>query len=314
MLNKVLETSKFVVSSAKHVRINYNQADKLIGELGNLDNTHYLAKLPYPIYDMGTKDIANFLLIYDAIDFSFWGNPKWTITVDGRNLDGGIALLHCLFNFFRGRDSVDVFMDLEHMTFKNFAALLKGNVEIPLLAERCKIVTNIAKTVNQTMNGNFYSHIQTINGDQELFDFILHNFPSFNDTRTYQGKTIHFYKLAQLLTSDLLRVIENKEHKKVDRSHLIGCADYKIPQVLRSCGVLEYDDELSVLVDTKTKIAENNTYEVEIRASMLVAIDYLWHKTNQSVDRIDINNYIWSKGQDKTKNHHSYHLTRTTSY
>ena len=98
MLDKVLETSRFVVNNARHVRINYDKTNQLIDELLMFDNVHYLTKVPYSIYEMSTKDIVNFLLIYDAIDFSFWGNPKWTINANGKDLDGGIALLHCIFN------------------------------------------------------------------------------------------------------------------------------------------------------------------------------------------------------------------------
>ena len=109
MLDKVLETSKFVVDNAKHVKINYDKANELIDELLKFDNVHYLTKVPYGVYDMSTRDIINFLLIYDSIDFSFWGNPKWTINVNGKDLDGGIALLHCIFNMFDGRDSSEVY-------------------------------------------------------------------------------------------------------------------------------------------------------------------------------------------------------------
>lgn len=314
MLDKILETSRFVVNNAKHVKINYEKVNALTEELLKFNNVHYLTKVPYEIYDMDTKDIINFLLIYDAIDFSFWGNPKWTIEVNGKNLDGGIALLHCIFNLFNGHDSVDIYNELEKMPFDEFRKILKGNIEIPLLEERYKIVTEIARTVNEKMNGNFYEYIKDMSTDLEIFKSILSNFSNFEDTRIYDGKEIYFYKLAQLLTSDILHVIEIKEQRDVDYSNLLGCADYKIPQVMREFDILEYDGELSLLVDDKSGIAENSEYEVEIRASMIVVVNYIWERIDKSVDRIDINDFIWSKGQDKTKNYKPYHLTRTTSY
>ena len=314
MLDKVLETCHFVVDNAEHVKINYDKANELIEEPLKFDNVHYLTKVPYGIYDMSTKDIVNFLLIYDAINFSFWGNPKWTIHVNGKNLDGAIALLHCMFHLLNDRDSVEVFEQLENMTLEEFKKILKGNIDIPLLEERYKIVTEIAKIVNKKMNGNFYEYIHSMVTDREIFNTILNNFNCFDDTRSYKGTKIYFYKLAQLLTSDILHVIKIKEQKIVDYSNLLGCADYKIPQVMQSLGILEYNDELSLLLDTKTEIEENSAYEVEIRASMIVVINYIWNKTDKSIDRIDINDFIWSKGQDKTKKYKPYHLTRTNSY
>lgn len=313
-LEEVLETCKYVVSSAKHVKINYEKVEDLIDELLKFNNVHYLTKVPYDIFDMDTKDIVNFLLIYDSIDFSFWGNPKWTIDANGKDLDGAIALLHCIFNLFKASDSVELYKKIEIMELDEFKEILKGNVEIPLLEDRFKIVTSIAKKVNENTNGNFYGYIKDMNTDVEIFRTILDNFSSFSDTRTYNGKTIHFYKLAQLLTSDILHVIEIKEQKSIDYSSLIGCADYKIPQVMRGLGILEYSDELATLVDSKIEISENSEYEVEIRASMIVVINYIWKKLDKSIDRIDINDFIWSKGQDKTLNFKPYHLTRTKSY
>ena len=153
-----------------------------------------------------------------------------------------------------------------------------------------------------------------MNTDQEIFKTLISNFNNFEDTRTYNEKTIYFYKLAQLLTSDILHVIEIKEKRNVNYSNLLGCADYKIPQVMQSLGILEYDTKLLSLLETKTEIEENSEYEVEIRASMLVVINYIYEQINKSIDRIDINDFIWSKSQDKTKKYKPYHLTRTTSY
>ena len=76
----------------------------------------------------------------------------------------------------------------------------------------------------------------------------------------------------------------------------------------------EYDTKLLSLLEIKTEIEENSEYEVEIRASMLVVINYIYEQINKSIDRIDINDFIWSKRQDKTKKYKPYHLTRTTSY
>lgn len=314
MLNKVYETCQYVVENAKHVKINYDKANELIPELLSFDNVHYFTKVPYNIYAMSTKDIINFLLIYDAINFSFWGNPKWMINVNGKELDGCIALLHCIFNLFNGRDSEQVYRELENMTLEDFKKILSGNVDMPLLEERFNILNSIVKKVNKTMNGNFYGYIEGIIVDKDIFKELIENFSNFEDTREYQGETIHFYKLAQLLTSDILHVIEIKEKVKVDYSNLVGCADYKIPQVMQGFGVLEYDKELTKLVENKIQIEENSEYEVEIRGSMIIVIDYIWKKINKSIDRIDINDFIWSKGQDKTKPYNPYHLTRTTSY
>lgn len=314
MLDKVLESCKYVVDNAEAVKINYDNISPLIDELLAFDNVHYLKKVPYDVYDMETRDIINLLLVYDAIDFSFWGEPKWTIDANGKYLDGGIALLHCMFNLFNGKSSIDVYKELENMTLDEFKNVLKGNVEIPLLEERYNIVISIVKKVNKEMNGDFYSFIKDMNKDIDIFNFILNNFDCFIDKRSYNNVDVYFYKLAQLLTSDILHVIQDKEGIDVNYSNLLGCADYKIPQVMNGFGILEYSDNLNELLESKIEIELNSKYEVEIRASMIVVIDYIWNRIDKKIDRIDINDFIWSKGQDKSKKYRPYHLTRTTSY
>ena len=130
----------------------------------------------------------------------------------------------------------------------------------------------------------------------------------------YKKPNWFFYKLAQLLTSDILHIRELKENIKVDYSHLVGCADYKIPQILRSMGILIFDDELSKLVDSKTELPISSEYEVEIRANMLIVINIISKQLNNKFDRIDINDYLFMKKKDKTLILKPYHLTRCTNY
>ena len=59
MLDKVLDTSKYVVKTSKHVSIDYGNITNLIDELYNFNNVHYLSKVKYPIYDMNIKDLIN---------------------------------------------------------------------------------------------------------------------------------------------------------------------------------------------------------------------------------------------------------------
>ena len=204
--------------------------------------------------------------------------------------------------------------DFSNITKEEFRKILKGNIEIPLFEERFNIIRNVSKIVNEKMKGNFYKYIKNITIDTELFEFIVNNFPNFKDERIYNNKIIYFYKLAQLLTSDILHIRELKENIKVNYSHIIGCADYKIPQVLRGLGILEYNENLAKIIDSKEELEENSEYEVEIRANMIVVIDKIKKKLHNKVCSIDINDYIWLQGKNKNIELKPYHLTRSINY
>ena len=310
MLDKIIKSCKYVANNSKSVKINETNLDKFIGKIKKIETEHWLALSPYNLLDLPTETIINFLLVYEAIDFSFWGNPKWTIDTDNGKEDGSIALLYAILKYVKEKNTTD----FSNITKDEFKGILKGNIEIPLFEERYNIISNVSDIVNEKMNGNFYTFIKGVNIDTELFEIIVKYFSNFKDERMYNDKKIYFYKLAQLLTSDILHIRERKENIRVDYSHLVGCSDYKIPQVMRGLGILEYSDKLSNIIDNKKEIEVNSEYEIEIRANMLVAIDLIKNKLENKVCAIDINDYIWSQGRNKTMELKPYHLTRNTNY
>ena len=310
MLDKIITSCKYVSENSRTVKINEKKIDEFINQIKEIKPKHWLSFLPYNLLELPVDTIINFLLVYEAIDFSFWGNPKWTIDTPNGKEDGSIALLYAILKYVREKNSTD----LSNITRDEFRKILKGNVEIPLFEERYNIIRNVSKIVNGNMNGNFYEFIKDITIDMELFNIIIKYFPNFKDERKYKEKTVYFYKLAQLLTSDILHIREIKENIKVDYSNLVGCADYKIPQVMRGLEILEYGKELSEIIDNKKQIEENSEYEVEIRANMLIVIDKIKGKLNNNVCPIDINDYIWGQGKNKNIELKPYHLTRSINY
>ena len=310
ILENILDTNYYVHNNSKHVKINIEEIKKLITNTKFSKSKYWLSNNPFGLLDLNSKDIVNFFIIFDSINCSFWGNPKWTVKTDDNELDGSFALMYSLLKLRNTKGH----LNFEKISFEEFKLALYGNVDIPLLKERYKIVLEISKIINSRMNGDFYTYIKDINSDLELMHILVNNFPTFKDIRTYGNKEISFYKLAQLTTSDILHIRELKENIIVNYSNLVGCADYKIPQVLRALSILEYDEELTYLVDNKIEIPENSIYEVEIRANMIVAISIIKNELNNEISAIDINDIIWTLGQDKSRNYKPYHLTRTLSY
>ncbi len=308
ILEKISESTKFVSNNSKYVKINYEVIDRIIEENDWDVVKYWMESNPFGLLDMELRDIINFLLVYHTVGLCcFWGEPKWELeTSDGNKTDGSFGLVYALINKFQNGMNYD-------MDFEEFKEMLKGNVDIPLVNERylCFVKMN---EYFKTINGDFYDQIKDINDDVTLLDYIIEHFDYFEDVSTYNGEKIYFYKKAQLFVSDILNVKKLVGNKDVDLSHLVGCADYKIPQVMRCLGMLEYNDELSDLVDSKTLISSGSLMEVEIRANDIVVIDYIYKKLNSDVTRINVNDFIWLLGQDKSKMIKPYHRTRTMNY
>ena len=309
ILDDIKNTCRFVINSSEHVKINYNKLDEFIKNIDCNNLKNWLMFNPYNLLDLDIEIIINLLLVFECICYSFWGEPKWTIETEEGYKDGSDALLYIMINYVKKSNNVD----FSEISFDEFKHLLKGNVNIPLLKERYETITEVSKIVNEKMNGNFYNYIKNLSSDVELLDLIVNSFKTFKDERTYNGKTIYFYKLAQLLTSDILHIRGYLENVKLDYSNLIGCADYKIPQTLRALGIIEYDYELPNIVDARQELEISSKYEVEIRASQIVVIDYIKSKF-KNVNSIDINDYLFTYSKKVKNIVRPYHLCRNTNY
>ena len=91
MLDEIMKSCKYVVNNSKSVKINEKQIDKFVEKINKVETKHWLSFSPYNLLDLPTETIINFLLVYDAIDFSFWGEPKWEInTINGKE-SGSVA-------------------------------------------------------------------------------------------------------------------------------------------------------------------------------------------------------------------------------
>lgn len=304
---KIQESCHYVCANSTDVHINYEELNNLLDQ--QMTSGKYWGESNiFHFMDLDIATIVNFLLLYQAIGFSFWGNPKWTIETEEGIYDGSTALMYIFINNI---DFFKKFKNVENMTFDTFAYLMQGNVEIPLLKERYEILKDISSIVNEKMNSNFYEAIKDLTDDRDLFNFIISYFPTFKDTRTYKGKEVYFYKLASLLTSDILHARKIKEGIKVDYSHIAGCSDYKIPQILHNLGILEYSENLESKIERKMELAENDPMEVEIRASVIEVEKYIIEKTG--ICGIEANDYLWLKSKNANQSK-PYHLTRTTSY
>ncbi len=310
MLENILDSCRLVLKDSKHVKIDEKKLNEFCAQNINISTNYWLMSSPYGLLDMPVYKIINFMIVYESINFSFWGNPKWTIDTSFGKEDGSMALLYALLKYVKENDSID----FSNITESEFKDILKGNIEIPLLKERYEIIKQVSGIIKDKMNNDFYNYIKDVNKDKDLFEIIVSNFSNFKDERDYFGNTIYFYKLAQLLTSDILHIRNLKENVDVDLSNLLGCSDYKIPQVLRGMGITIYDDELSNIIDSKQEIEKNSDYEIEIRAGMIVVIDKIKERLNGKVSSIDINDFIWSKSKDKNIDLKPYHLTRCTNY
>ncbi len=310
---KQLESLEFVVRNSRHVQINEEQVRGLAKNFAGLNSGHWIESSSLARSSLNYQQKTAFLFVFNAVSFSYWGNPKWTIEYENQTYNRGTwSLIAAIQRAMKENIPILDSSYLVDLSVEELGHILKGNVEIPLLEERTAILREVGLIVTKKYNGNFLQVISNPNSNSvgDLVDKIVGEFPSFNDSSSYNGEKVYFHKRAQLLVSDL----NHSLGLGLDIHKLTACADYIIPMVLRYLGILEYDSALASKVDHQIEIQKDGEEENEIRAGTIVAIEQIKKELSKpNLTSMQLNDYFWLAG-DTIPETEFYHLTRTTAY
>ncbi|MFH0870456.1 MAG: queuosine salvage family protein [archaeon] len=318
-MDKLTRVSKMISDKSEHVRINESGIERFCKAFEPKKMQHWLAQAPFDIRTLKTEDRLAYLAVSDLISFSYWGDPKWTIQHNGVSYDGAWAMLACLGRAVQEKTN---FLDpdyLAQLPIGEFREILRGNKEIPLLNERLSHLHEIGRVVTSKYAGRFRHIIEEANFDADnLLRIIIRDFPSFKDVSKYDSERVEFYKRARLLVSDIGHACKGKDGiEMIGLENMTACADYKLPQVMRRYGILEYSTELLTILQSKTEIPKGDKKEVEIRANTIHAVELIKKRMCRflsGINSMDINDYLWLEGQVKLPTDEPYHRTRTTAY
>ncbi len=259
------------------------------------------------------------IMLFNTINFSYWGDPKWTIDFHGRPLDGAWGMLGALFRaveegrpIFEGRYLAD-------LSAPDLRCILRGNVEIPMIEARLAILHEVGRVLVKHFDGNFIQLIKAADRDApSMVRLLVAYFPSFDDTAALDGHTIHFYKRAQLATAMVYEALSGEglgELARTDR--LTVFADYKLPQVLRRLEILRYRSPLADQIDQCEPLAAGSREEIEIRVATVWAADLMRQALiprRPEITALHIDYWLWREGQAKGPAIKPYHRTRTIYY
>jgi hypothetical protein len=152
----------------------------------------------------------------------------------------------------------------------------------------------------------------------ELTNLFIKFFSSFNDYATFEGEKVEFHKRAQLNTDMInYRLAKHSEIELSNLDKLTAFADYKVPQMLRKFGIIEYVPELAERIDSYEEIEAGSREEIEIRAATIWAIEEMKEVLSSRFPQItarQLDDHLWSLGQIKSPDDKPYHRTKTISY
>ena len=276
---------------------------------------------PYHYFD-STAVTAEWIFVLDTINHSFWpdvDSPLWTIYYEGETLSGYWALAASLKRAMEEGISIHQAETLVSINSQTLAHIFSGSGKIPLFEERLANLRQAGQVLLDKFQGSFIHVLEEARGSTvELVSLLVSQFSSFNDTASYHGQTVYFFKRAQLLIQDLWSTFSGEFWGSFDDLwQLTAFADYKLPQVLRHLGVIHYKPTLAERIQNLVQIPPSSAEEVEIRAATIWAVELLRQKLSsrgQKVTSAQIDNWLWNLGQDDTYRSLPYHRTRTIYY
>lgn len=314
----VLKTTGEVVKRAKLVKI----LPKRVRAVAQV-----LALRPVPVPNWNyehhffddTEKSVMYVFMLDTLNFCFWGDPKWQVKHVKGDVDGYWALAAALKHAAKTDENFLTADFLATITPDNLARVLKGNVEIPLFVERWRNTQELGRVLRDHFGGSAARLVESANGDAAgLARLLADNISSFQDTTVYNHKAVNLFKRAQILVGDLYGSFNGEKWGKFKNlQDLTSFADYKLPQLLRAWGILEYAPELARLVDNKKPLLKDSPAEVEIRASMVWAVEFLRQalvEFGRNVNSVQTDWFLWESSQGMVKGMKPYHRVRTIYY
>jgi len=320
-MNEVLETTRYVKERSQQVTIDEQAlADfsrKLIEDGIEIPPWNY----DYHFFD-GDQDTVAYLLILDSINFCFWPKPgadKWEIQYKSETLSGYYALAASLKKAIESGIRITEAHYLVKLPLDKLRQILGGKGELQLMEERVRILNELGEFFLKEFNGEAYKLVEAAeNSALKLVGLLVENLHSFNDEAEYYGKTIYFYKRAQIFAADLYGAFDGKawgNFKDIDT--LTAFADYKLPQVLRHVGILQYSPSMEHKVDHGIFLEAGSPEEIEIRANTIWAVELIRQELTHMGKKLrafEIDWILWNLGQESQFKAKPYHKTVTTFY
>ena len=287
----VREQCAQVAAGARHVRIDFDRiGDVAPGPQPELDPVrHFL--------DGTREEVAAYLLTLTAINFgSGWFPTLRKRLVDGAPVSGYFTVAMGLTDRFRA-DGPWTNEQLRAMRAEEIATVTGQEPGHELMALFAQALRQLGAFLGERKPLRL---VEEAGGSAQALAAGVARMSMWNDTG--------FYKRAQILANDLAL---GGVAKFGDLDTLTIFADNLVPHVLRTDGVLVYDDALAAVVDSEQLLTDTKM-EREIRACAVHACTHIAKRLEVPERVLDM--WLWNRGQDPAYKARPRHRARSVFY
>ena len=284
--------------------------------------------------------VALYLLALDAINFCFWPLPSSDKSIASTKTKTNlleydhlsIAMKKMAEADHGNSDAEYVFspQNLASMDASKMTTLFESHLDptkypLPNIAKRAMLWKEVGLVLLDKFDGSATALLDASQQDaSKLVELMAASFPGFRDevyVPASQGQQhIVFLKRAQIFVGDVNAALQLRL-EGMDK--LTTFADYRVPQILRHKGVLEYLPSLAKKVDQEQEIEKGSYDEISIRASTVVAVEELVkflnekHNTKETpFTDVTVDWYLWQVGErmNQEGKMKPFHRVRTHFY
>ena len=317
LLSQVRSGCQKAAERAAHVLIDPSRIPSYAGSLPlqgiarpDIDpNTHYLGH---------GDDTVAFFLTLDAINF---GSGYFPHLRKRPGMSGYYTVASSLCDHFREHGPLSAH-ELAQITVENCVGIFGQDPQSAPIREMMELFSTALNDLGQYLlrdfHGRFVGLVEAADSSAEQLVGLLIQMPFFNDVQSYDDLRVPFYKRAQLTAADLSIAFggQGPGHFR-DMDRLTIFADNLVPHVLRTDGILLYDDDLTARIDSGELIAGNSAEEIEIRACAVHAVELLTQQLRalgRNVPAMKLDYLLWHRGHDPHYKERPRHRTRTVYY
>ncbi|EIN12572.1 hypothetical protein PUNSTDRAFT_81854 [Punctularia strigosozonata HHB-11173 SS5] len=318
--NPVIEDAEFAYKATNLVRLNdrgIRNAAAYIHEQIKRESytprtwrTHPLHLLPPEPFDSShtaTEKCLNWIFLVSAINFSFWSEcdertqyavdwkdgwktqkrKTWTgywslLAAINRAMDEGIDIINPSFYASETQCS-------DALIKRIFRPARQSSEDIALLQERIAVMREVGSILTAKFDGSFLCFIKSWRsryGDHasvlDLVRMVTDTFPSFRDEQPFNGRTVRFWKRAQILVAETWAAFYPPSSNPADHPffpdgihQLTMFADYRVPQILHHLKILDYPPLLAQALKHERYFPSGCVEEISIRAASILAVEHV---------------------------------------
>lgn len=231
---------------------------------------------------------AAFVICLNAINF---GSGWWPTIRKRPGSSGYFTIAAGVTERFRESGAWSV-AELAGMEAADIAEVVGQDPDHPLMADFAAALRDVGEHVQEEHRGSFTAVIEAAAGSATALADLLAGWDAFADVSTYEGRSVPFFKRAQIVPADLDRtgVADLR-----DQGRLTAFADNLVPHVLRVDGVLHLDPALSEAIEAGELLEHGSAEEVELRACAVHVIELLAVASGR-LSAAEVDYLLWTRG------------------